>query len=64
MTWQGVMGVDARFRRIHKEIDRTIGEIKASRLIMKLYCWDSATSRRKRHDVIRVFHPANHHPVS
>jgi hypothetical protein len=34
VTWQNVMGLDARLRRIHEEIDRTIGEIKANRLIM------------------------------
>ena len=28
VTWQNVMGLDARLRRIHEEIDRTIGRSK------------------------------------
>jgi hypothetical protein len=34
VTWQNVMGLGARLRRIHEEIDRRTGEIKANRLIM------------------------------
>jgi hypothetical protein len=34
VSWQNVSGLDARLRRIHEEIDRTIQEIKANRLIM------------------------------
>jgi len=34
VSWQNVTGFDARLRRIHEDIDRTIGEIKANRLIM------------------------------
>jgi hypothetical protein len=34
VTWQNVSGLDARLRRIHEEIDRTIQGIKPNRLIM------------------------------
>ena len=34
VSWQNVIGLEARLRRIREDIDRTIEEIKASRLIM------------------------------
>jgi hypothetical protein len=34
VSWQNVMGLETRLRRIHEEIDRTIQEIKISRQIM------------------------------
>jgi hypothetical protein len=34
VSWQNVTGVDARLRRIREDIDRTIGDIRANRLIM------------------------------
>jgi hypothetical protein len=34
VTWQNVTRLDARLRRIHEEIDRTIQEIKTNRQIM------------------------------
>jgi hypothetical protein len=34
VTWQNLSGLDARLRRIHEEIDRTIQGIKPNRLIM------------------------------
>jgi len=33
-SWQNVIGLEARLGRIREDIDRTIQEIKASRLIM------------------------------
>jgi hypothetical protein len=33
-SWPELIGVDARLRRIHEEIDRTIKEVKADRLIL------------------------------
>jgi len=34
VSWQNVIGLDARLVRIREEIDRTIQEIKENRLIM------------------------------
>ena len=34
VSWQNVIGLEARLGRIREDIDQTIGEIKASRLIM------------------------------
>jgi len=34
VSWQNVKDLDARLRRIHEEIDRTIKEIQAGRRIM------------------------------
>ena|ERR1035438_817490 len=33
-SWLNLTGLDARLRRIHEEIDRTIHEVKADRVIM------------------------------
>lgn len=34
VSWQHVVGLDSKLGRIHEDIDRTILEIRASRLIM------------------------------
>jgi hypothetical protein len=34
VSWQHVIGLEARLGRIHEDIDRTIQETKANRLIM------------------------------
>jgi hypothetical protein len=34
VSWQNVIALEARLGRIHEDIDRTMAEIKASRLIM------------------------------
>jgi len=34
VSWQNVISLDVRLGRIHEDVDRTIAEIKANRLIM------------------------------
>ena len=34
VSWQNVIGLESRLARIREEIDRSISEIKANRLIM------------------------------
>ena len=34
VSWQHVIGLEARLGRIHEDIDRTMKEVKANRLIM------------------------------